>query len=81
LLKLATTQYIETTAGTRTLLLLDDSASELDAHHVLHFVEHMGERPFFLTGHRIPESFFDSTVKTIDLSSISSQGEPDSATV
>lgn len=67
-LKMLGIEYIEENSGSRIVLLLDDIASELDAEHFSSIVDDFGERPFFLSGHRIPERFFRETVKVIDLS-------------
>lgn len=59
--------YLEEQSRAKTILLLDDIASELDAKHFGELISQIGNRPFFLTGHRIPEVFFEGrSVKTIN---------------
>lgn len=67
-LKMLGIEYIEACSKSRIVLLLDDIASELDAEHFSAIVDGFGERPFFLSGHRIPERFFHESVTMIDLS-------------
>lgn len=54
-LKILSIEYIEKLTGAKSVLLLDDMASELDSAHCVRFLQAFGDRPFILTGHMIPE--------------------------
>lgn len=68
-LKIMAIEYVEQHAGCRTVLLLDDIASELDANHFEYITHTFGDRTFFLSGHRLPEHFFaQEGIVTVQLS-------------